>query len=201
MRVAEPIELDAQVERQLRVLSKRRRVEARAQQRARVILLAAKGWQNKAIAAEVGLDRRQVALWRRRFADGGVAALLRDAARSGRAPTVTAEVESRIVKATLHEKPAAATHWSSRRLAAHLGLSATTIRRVWQRNGLKPHRQETFKLSRDPRFVDKLVDVVALYLNPPDQALVLSCDEKSQIQALNRTQPGLPMKKGRAGTT
>jgi transposase len=200
MRVAEKVELDARVERELRILSKRRRVEARVQQRASVILLAAKGWQNKAIAAEVKLDRRQVALWRRRFAEGGVAALLRDAARSGRTPTVTAEIESRIVHTTLHEKPTAATHWSTRTLAAHLGLSATTIRRVWQRNGLKPHRQETFKLSRDARFVDKLVDVVGLYLDPPDKAIVLSCDEKSQIQALNRTQPGLPMKRGRAGT-
>jgi transposase len=200
MRVAEKVELDARVERELRILSKRRRVEARVQQRASVILLAAKGWQNQAIAAEVKLDRRQVAVWRRRFAAGGVAALLRDAARSGRTPTVTAEIESRIVHTTLHEKPTAATHWSTRTLAAHLGLSATTIRRVWQRNGLKPHRQETFKLSRDARFVDKLVDVVGLYLDPPDKAIVLSCDEKSQIQALNRTQPGLPMKRGRAGT-
>ena len=200
MRVAEKIDLDAQAERKLRILSKRRRVEARVQQRASVILLAAKGWQNKDIATEVKLDRRQVALWRRRFLDGGVDALLRDASRSGRTPSVTPEIESRIVKTTLHEKPAAATHWSTRTLAAHLGLSATTVRRVWRRNGLKPHLQETFKLSRDPRFVDKLVDVVGLYLNPPEHAIVLSCDEKSQIQALNRTQPGLPMKRGRAGT-
>lgn len=200
MRVADKIELDAQAERQLRILSKRRRIEARVQQRAGLILLAAKGWQNKDIAAEVKLDRRQVALWRRRFLDGGIEALRRDAARSRRTPSVTPEIESRIVNTTLHEKPAAATHWSTRTLAAHLGLSATTIGRVWRRNGLKPHLQDTFKLSRDPRFVDKLVDVVGLYLNPPEHALVLSCDEKSQIQALNRTQPGLPMKRGRAGT-
>jgi len=200
MRVADKIELDAQAERQLRILSKRRRIEARVQQRAGLILLAAKGWQNKDIAAEVKLDRRQVALWRRRFLDGGIEALRRDAARSGRTPSVTPEIESRIVNTTLHEKPAAATHWSTRTLAAHLGLSATTIGRVWRRNGLKPHLQDTFKLSRDPRFVDKVVDVVGLYLNPPEHALVLSCDEKSQIQALNRTQPGLPMKRGRAGT-
>ena len=200
MRVADKIELDAQVERELRLLSRRRRVEARVQQRASVILLAAKGWQNKEIAAAVKLDRRQVALWRRRFIEGGVKALLQDAARSGRTPSVTPEVESGIVKTTLHDKPAAATHWSTRTLAAHLGLGATTIRRVWRRNGLKPHLQATFKLSRDRRFEDKLVDVVGLYLNPPEHALVLSCDEKSQIQALNRTQPGLPMKRGRAGT-
>ena len=200
MRVADKVELDVGVERELRILSKRRRVEARVQQRARIVLLAARGWQNKDIAAEVKLDRRQVALWRRRFIDGGIEALLQDAPRSGRTPRVTAEAESGIVNTTLHEKPAAATHWSTRTLAAHLGLSATTIRRVWKRNGLKPHLQRTFKLSRDPRFVDKLVDVVGLYLDPPDKAIVLSCDEKSQIQALNRSQPGLPMKPGRAGT-
>jgi hypothetical protein len=108
--------------------------------------------------------------------------------------------ESRILQVTLHRKPAAATHWSTRTLAEHLDVSATTIRRVWQRNGIKPHLSRTFKLSHDPRFEDKLVDVVGLYLNPPEHALVLSCDEKSQIQALNRTQPGLPMKTGRAGT-
>ena len=101
---------------------------------------------------------------------------------------------------TLHSKPIAAAHWSTRTLGEHLGLSATTIRRVWKRNGIKPHLSRTFKLSRDPRFEDKLVDVVGLYLNPPEHALVLSCAEKTQIQALNRTQPGLPMKRGRAGT-
>jgi transposase len=184
----------------LRILSKRRRVEARVQQRASIVLLAAKGWQNKEIAVEVKLDRRQVALWRRRFSEGGIEALLQDAPRSGRTPSVTPEVESRIVKTTLNDTPPAATHWSTRTLGEHLGLSATTIRRVWARNGLKPHLQRTFKLSRDPRFVDKLFDVVGLYLEPPDKAIVLSCDEKSQIQALNRTQPGLPMKRGRAGT-
>jgi transposase len=200
MRVAEKIELEAQAERELRILFKRRRVEARVQQRASVILLAAKGWQNKDIATEVKLDRRQMAVWRRRFIDGGIEALLKDASRSGRTPSVTPEIESRIVNTTLHERPAAATHWSTRTLGEHLGLSATTIRRVWRRNGIKPHLQHTFKVSRDPRFEDKLVDVVGLYMNPPEHALVLSCDEKSQIQALNRTQPGLPMKPGRAGT-
>ena len=200
MRVAEKIELDAATERELRVLSKRRRIEARLQQRARVILLAAQGWHNKEIAAEVNLDRRQVALWRSRFLQGGIDALRQDAPRSGRTPTVTPELESKILQVTLHSKPAAATHWSTRTLATHLGLSATMVGRVWRRNGIKPHLARTFKLSRDPRFEDKLLDVVGLYLNPPEHALVLSCDEKSQIQALNRTQPGLPMKRGRAGT-
>jgi transposase len=175
-------------------------VEARVQQRAQVILLAARGWQNKDIATEVKLDRRQVALWRRRYLQGGVSALLRDASRPGRKPRVTSEMELRLVNTTLHEKPAAATHWSTRTLASHLALSATTVRRVWQRNGLKPHLRSTFKLSNDKHFAEKLCDIVGLYLNPPEHALVLSCDEKSQIQALNRTQPGLPMKKGRAAT-
>ena len=143
--------------------------------------------------------------WRRgcsseRFLVGGIDALRKDALRSGRPATVTAEVESRIVHATLRDKPANATHWSTRTLAEHLGLGATTIRRVWRCNGIKPHLSRTFKLSRDPRFEDKLLDVVGLYMNPPEHALVLSCDEKSQIQALNRTQPGLPMKRGHAGT-
>ena len=200
MRVAKTIELDEHIERELRVLAKGRRVQARLQQRALVVLLAAKGLQNKDIAIEAGLDRRQVALWRQRFLDAGIDALRKDAPRSGRPATVTAEVESRIVHATLHAKPIDATHWSTRTLAEHLGVGATTIRRVWRSNGLKPHLARTFKLSRDPRFEDKLLDVVGLYMKPPEHALVLSCDEKSQIQALNRTQPGLPMKRGRAGT-
>jgi len=200
MRIAPKIELDATAEKELTALTRRGSVEARVQQRARAVLLASQGWQNKDIAIEVKLDRRQVALWRQRFLDGGVEALMRDAPRPGRTPTVTAEIESSILNKTLHDKPIAATHWSTRTLAAQLGLGPTTIRRVWKRNGLKPHRQSSFKLSRDPRFEDKLLDVVGLYLNPPERALVLSCDEKSQIQALNRTQPGLPMKRGRAGT-
>jgi len=138
MRIAEAIELDAQTERELRTLAKGRRVEARVQQRACVILLAAQGWQNKDVADEVKLDRRQVALWRRRFIEGGVQALLQDAPRSGRRPSVTHALESHILSTTLHEQPAETTFWSTRTLAAHLGLSATTIRRVWQRHGIKP---------------------------------------------------------------
>ncbi len=142
MRVAEAIELDAKTERALRTLAKGRRVEARVKQRASVILLAAQGWQNKDIAEEVKLDRRQVALWRRRFIDGGLEVLLQDAPRSGRTPSVTSALESHIVSTTLHEQPAEATQWSTRTLASYLGLGATTIRRVWQRNGIKPHAQE-----------------------------------------------------------
>lgn len=157
MRVAKTIELNESTERELRVLAKRRTVEVRLQQRALVVLLAAEGWQNKDIAVEAGLDRRQVALWRDRFLTGGVDALRKDAPRSGRPATITAEIESRIVQATLHSKPVNATHWSTRTLAEHLGVGATTVRRVWQSNGLKPHLSRTFKLSRDPRFEDKLL--------------------------------------------
>ena len=153
MRVADTIELDGQAERELRILSKRRRVEARVQQRASVILLAAKGWQNKDIATKVTLDRRQVALWRRRFIDGGIKALLQDAPRSGRTPSVTPEIESRIVNTTLHEKPTAATHWSTRRLATHLGLSATTIRRVWRRNAEEGVEGRRRRVGRQRRWI------------------------------------------------
>ena len=162
MRIAPKIELDAKVERELQALSRRGRVQARIQQRAKVVLLAAQGLQNKDIAEQVDLDRRQVALWRQRFLDGGVPAVMQDAPRPGRARSVTADVESHIVNKTLHDKPIAATHWSTRTLAEHLGLGPTTIRRVWRRNGLKPHQQVFFKLSRDPRFEDKLLDVVGV---------------------------------------
>lgn len=200
MRVAKTIELNEDTERELRGLAKGRLVQARLQQRAKVILFAAQRLENMDIAARVGLDRRQVAMWRNRFLEGGIDALRKDAPRSGRPATVTAAMESRIVQATLHEAPINSTHWSTRMLAEHLGVGATTIRRVWHSNGLKPHLSRSFKLSRDPRFEEKLLDVVGLYMSPPERALVLSCDEKSQIQALNRTQPGLPMKRGRAGT-
>jgi transposase len=200
MRIAKTIELDEHTEPELRVLAKGRRVQYRLRHRALVVLLSAQGGQNKDIAVKADLDRRQVALWRQRFLDGGIDALRKDAPRTGRPATVTPDMESRIVQTTLHTKPIDATHWSTRTLARHLGMGATTIRRVWHSNGLKPHLSRSCKLSRDPRFEDKLLDVVGLYMNPPEHALVLSCDEKSQIQALNRTQPGLPMKRGRAGT-
>ena len=152
--------MDPRTERELRTLSQHKHIEMRLQQRARIVLLAAKGMQNKDIAVEVGLDRRQVALWRERFVVGGIDALRKDAPRSGRPASVMAEMESRIVRATLHEKPVNATHWSTRTLAEHLGVGATTVRTAWRNNGLKPHLSRAFKVSRDPRFEDKLLDVV-----------------------------------------
>ena len=167
--------------------------------RARIVLMAAEGVANHAIAQALGTNRKTVLLWRGRWTQGGLEALY-DRTRPGRKPRLTAEFMQRVVQITTQEKPAAATHWSTRTLARHLGVSKMAIQRIWKAHGLQPHRVQPFKLSRDPHFVEKLRDVVGLYLNPPAHALVLSVDEKSQIQALDRTQPGLPMKKGRCGT-
>jgi len=167
--------------------------------RARIILHCAEGLANHAIAQKLNVNRKTVILWRTRFAAEGMAGL-DDESRPGRKPAISTELVERIVNTTLHEKPPAATHWSTRTLAAKFGVSKMVTQRIWKAHGLQPHRVETFQLSRDRRFVEKLRDVVGLYLNPPEHALVLSVDEKSQIQALDRSQPGLPMKKGRAGT-
>jgi transposase len=200
MRVAIPIVLSESEARRLRILSKRKRIEARVADRARLILLAAEGKQNIDIGAELGLDRRSVALWRARFVAEGIEGLMHDAPRPGRPRRLSAEREAKVVQVTLHETPPGATHWSTRRLARHLGLNKDQIQRIWHRHGLKPHRVKGFKLSRDKHFVEKLIDIVGLYMNPPEHALVLCCDEKSQIQALNRSQPGLPLSKGKKAT-
>jgi len=168
--------------------------------RSRIVLLAAAGMSNGKIALELKTSRPTVILWRQRFAEGGPVALREDAAGRGRKPRIGAKKIKEIVEATLHTKPEAATHWSVRTMAAAQGVSPATVQRIWDAHGLEPHRIRTFKISRDRRFVEKLTDVVGLYLNPPDKALVLCVDEKTQIQALNRTQPSLPMKKGRCGT-
>jgi transposase len=168
--------------------------------RARIVLLSAEGAGVAAIVRATGKTKRTVYRWRVRYLARGVAGLERDATRPGRKPPLDAAVIERVVTMTLHEKPPAATHWSARTLAKTVGLSHTSVQRIWAAHGLKPHLRKTFKLSNDKQFVEKVTDVVGLYLDPPDRALVLSADEKSQIQALDRTQPGLPMKKGRAGT-
>ena len=158
----------------------------------------AEGLENLCIADELGTGRFTVAQWRKRFATGRLAAIEKDAPRGGRTPTIRSGVAPRIVEATTQSTPDGATHWSTRTLAEALGVSRSMVHRVWQANGLKPHLIKTFKVSNDPRFVEKLVDVVGLYLNPPEHALVLSVDEKSQIQALDRTQKSLPLYPGRA---
>jgi transposase len=169
-------------------------------QRAQVLLRAAEGQANERIAAEVGVTSATVREWRRRFATEGLARFGAVRAGRGRRASISREKVEEIVRATLDDKPAGQTHWSCRTMAKAHGVSPATVQRIWSARGLKPHLLETFKLSNDRRFEEKLVDVVGLYLNPPEQAMVLCMDEKSQIQALDRTQPSLPMKKGRAGT-
>ena len=169
-------------------------------QRCRIILSAAEGREDKVIAHDMGINYKTVALWRGRFHTEGADCLWEVAAGRGRKPAYSARKVKAIVNATLQSQPVGQTHWSCRSMAKAQGVSKATVNRIWTAHGLRPHRTETFKLSRDPLFLEKLTDVVGLYLNPPDKALVLCVDEKSQIQALDRTQPGLPMKKGRCGT-
>jgi transposase len=168
--------------------------------RAQALLLAAAGEANTRIADRLGVTVVTVRAWRARFAASGLADLGVVRAGRGRKPRISQEQVEAIVQATLHEQPVGETHWSCRSMAKAKGVSPATVQRIWSARGLKPHRVETFKLSNDPRFEEKLVDVVGLYLNPPENAIVLCMDEKSQIQALDRTQPSLPMKKGRGGT-
>lgn len=200
MRRAQPIEVTEQERTTLEHWARGRMTAARVVLRAKIVLMASTGMENKRIAAELGIGRDTVATWRSRFGGKGLAGLVKDAPRGGRKPTRRAQMTKRIVDTTLHEKPENATHWSTRSLAGHLGVSVSMVQRVWKAHGLKPHRVRTFKLSRDRHFVEKMQDIVGLYLDPPERALVLCCDEKSQIQALDRTQPGLPIKKGRCGT-
>ena len=200
MRRAAPIVLEPTQREQLQRLARGRRVPVRLAERARIVLLAADGKDNQEIAEAMGMSRQKAGRWRDRYAELGLAGIERDAPRPGRKRRVGEERRAAVVRKTLGEKPEGQTHWSRSTMAAATGLSASTVGRIWREHGLKPHRVETFKLSNDPRFVEKLTDVVGLYLDPPEHAVVLSCDEKSQIQALDRTQPGLPLKPGRCGT-
>lgn len=200
MRVAARIELTPADRQWLESRARARTLPARQVERCRIVLLAAAGQQDTVIAAALRITRAKSARWRRRFLSLGVGGLEKDAPRPGRTPAISVARKADIVRRTTQETPANATHWSTRSMAAAVGVSPATVRRIWAAHGLKPHRIESFKLSRDPHFAEKLADVVGLYLDPPEHAIVLSCDEKSQIQALDRTQPGLPMKPGRAGT-
>ncbi|MGH8688635.1 MAG: IS630 family transposase [Burkholderiales bacterium] len=199
-RRAEAIVLSPEERGVLEGWARGRSLPLRVVQRARIIQMAAAGALSQDIARDLQISRPTVQLWRQRFLALRVPGLEQDAPRPGRIPRISAPTIKAVVNATLHQTPANATHWSTRTMAAACGLSEATVRRIWKQHGLKPHLVKTFKLSRDPAFVEKLCDVVGLYLNPPDKALLLCVDEKSQIQALDRTQPGLPMKKGRLGT-
>ena len=168
--------------------------------RSRIVLAAASGKSDSAIARELDVNRNTVILWRGRFQQEGLDGLWEVGPGRGRKPTYGPEKVEAIIDATLRTKPKGMTQWSCRLMADSQGVSKSTINNIWQSHNLKPHRVKTFKLSRDAKFLEKLTDVVGLYLNPPQQAMVLCVDEKSQIQALDRTQPGLPIKKGRCGT-
>ena len=200
MRVAPAIQLTIKERAKLETIRRGRSSAVRARERAAIILLAAEGLENQVIASRLAEDKMKVGRWRSRYARGGLEAILKDKSRPGRIRPLAPAITSRIVKLTLKEKPAGATHWSRTTMAKRVGVSPSSVGRVWAANGLKPHRIKGFKLSNDKQFEEKLADVVGLYLNPPEQALVFSCDEKSQIQALDRTQPGLPLKKGRCQT-
>jgi len=226
VRVALEIVLTDEERAELTRLVRSRLTSVRLAQRARIVLLAADGMQNKDIAGQVGVGRVQVSRWRERWipAFAGMTGSRRalENRREESIAAVQVRVESqhragierdlprgappakvdaaRLVELTTQARPAAATHWSTRKMAAELGVSASTVMRHWHAHGLKPHLVRGFKVSRDPRFVEKLEDIVGLYMSPPEHALVLCCDEKRQVQALDRTQPGLPLKKGRAAT-
>jgi len=199
-RIASPIVLTQEEQVTVDSWGRSRSLPLRLVQRARIVQMAADGRENQQIARTLGVSRPTVQLWRQRFLALRLDGLKKDAPRPGRIPKIPEAKVQAVVEATLHTAPRGATHWSTRSMAKAQGLSEATIRRIWKRYNLKPHLTKTFKLSRDKQFIRKLYDVVGLYLNPPDKSLVLSVDEKSQIQALDRTQPGLLLKKGRCGT-
>ncbi len=193
---AEPLPLTPAQKGQLERLIRSPRSSQKVALRAKVVLGAAEGLPNHQLAKRLGTSRPTVLLWRRRFQEGGLQALLSDAPRPGRHKQITAAQVALVLDLTLYSRPKDATHWSTRSLAQRCGLSHMTVYRVWRAYGLQPHRLERFKLPTDPQFAAQVRDIVGLYLNPPDKAIVLSVDEKSQIQALDRTQPVLPLRPG-----
>lgn len=200
MRVAPSIELTESENKILRTWSRGGKTPARLMKRAKIVLLAAQGERNEIIAERLGMHRHQVSRWRRRFVERRLAGIEKDLPRAGRKPSKREQVTHLIIETTTQTKPTAATHWSVRTLGEKLGIDKSMVHRVWRASGLKPHLSKTFKVSNDKKFIEKVIDVVGLYLNPPEHALVLCADEKTSVQALDRTQPGLPIVKGRLGT-
>lgn len=200
MRRAIPISLNEFERQNLQQLKRGRRVSVRLAERAAIVLLAADGLENQQIGQKLGISRLKAGRWRTRYAQQGLAGIEKDAPRPGRHRQIDDPQRAEVVRKTLKQTPEGQTHWSRSTMAAATGLSDSTIGRIWREHGLKPHLVATFKLSNDPQFADKLKNIVGLYVSPPEHAIVLACDEKSQIQALDRTQPGLPIKKGRCGT-
>ena len=199
-RTTQPLGLTVEDQAQLRRWESAHGTAQQVALRCRLVLAASDGKQDLEIAADHGVSRHTAALWRRRVREKGIGSVWEIEKGRGRKPQYGQKQRDAIIAATLQSKPEGMTHWSCRQMADVQGVSKNTVNRLWQLHNLKPHLSETFKLSRDPKFVEKLTDVVGLYLNPPEKVIVLCVDEKSQIQALDRTQPGLPMKKGRCGT-
>jgi transposase len=194
MRVAPTIVLSEEERKQLLIWSRGRSTPYRLVLRAQIILKATEGLQNREIAALLDTEPDTISLWRRRFHVHRLGGIQKDAPRLGRKPEISQEVVERILQKTIHERPRGATHWSTRTMAKAVGVSRETVRRVWKLYRLKPHLTRTFKVSQDPEFATKIRDIVGLYLNPPEKAVVLSVDEKTQIQALDRTQTILPIR-------
>jgi transposase len=200
MKTAPVIQLAEEERTRLQSILRSRCITVRIAERARIVLLAASGLENQEIGERLGISRQKVGRWRTRYAKEGFPGIEKDVQRSGRPAKYRNNVQDEVIRKTQEETPKNATHWSRRTMANAMDLSASTVGRIWRRHGLKPHLICVFKLSNDKHFVEKLEDIVGLYLSPPEHAIVLSCDEKSQIQALDRTQPSLPIKKGRNGT-
>ncbi len=204
MRAAASITLSESDQKILEKNTRSRAVSIRLSERSEIVLMAAAGLENKAIAQRLNVPPNKVGKWRNRFAEGGMKSISKDKPRGanhgGKDTVKQARLRKKIIEKTTQEKPDNATHWSTRTLAEALNTTHSFVHRVWQSVGLKPHLENTFKVSNDPHFEEKLCDVVGLYLNPPANAVVFCVDEKTSIQALDRTQPGLPLKKGRCGT-
>jgi transposase len=194
------IELSSAEQQQLQQWARAHGTPQQVVMRCQIVLANAQGHSDVAIAEQLSINRNTVILWRTRFSEQRLEAVWTIAPGRGRKPTYDSDKIAAIVDATLQTKPAGMTHWSCRTMATKQGVSKSTINNIWQAHNLKPHRVKTFKLSRDAKFLEKMTDVIGLYLNPPEQAIVLCVDEKTQIQALDGTQPGLPIKKGRCGT-
>jgi transposase len=200
MRKAITIDLNETDRHQLMAIVADRNSPQKHVWRAQIVLLTADGCGTMELTRRAGTSKTSVWRWQDRFMAEGVPGLLRDKTRRSRIPPLGPEVEARVVAATQTAAPGETTHWTSVAMAKHIGISVSSVQRIWRKHGLQPHRMRQFKLSNDPRFAAKLLDIVGLYVDPPAHAVVLSIDEKSQIQALDRTQPGLPMRKGRCGT-
>lgn len=200
MRTGISVTLSPAVRRRLQAVVRNRNSPQKHVWRARIVLLSADGIGTNEIMRQTGTSKTCVWRWQERFMAEGFDGLLRDKTRPSRVAPLGADVAERVVALTLNDPPAETTHWTAAMMAHEIGISASSVQRIWRAHGLQPNRMRQFKLSNDPNFVEKLRDVVGLYVDPPAHAIVLSFDEKSQIQALDRTQPGLPMKKGRAGT-